>query len=121
MMTDPQMKKMLTGMDGTTGFIYAWNSNDKNVGAGAQEIITLQEVERIDYELRFERPFKNTAYSSLITSTVSSNETEVIWTFHGTLAYPMNLLHVLLNLSQLLGKDLEKSLLNLKHLLENNN
>src|SRR3569832_2028271 len=43
MMADPQMKKMLAGMDGTKGFTYSWESKNKNVGAGAQEIISIQE------------------------------------------------------------------------------
>ncbi|HSH65875.1 MAG TPA: hypothetical protein VLB84_08775 [Bacteroidia bacterium] len=40
-MTDPSMKKTLTGTDGTEGFVYAWDSTNKNVGAGAQEIIKI--------------------------------------------------------------------------------
>lgn len=118
MMTDPAMKKMLTGVDGTRGFVYAWDSANKNAGAGAQEIIEISEGERIDYELRFERPFKNVAYSSLITSAPSPQQTKVTWNFHGKMNYPFNLMHVLLNLSNMLGKDLEISLNNLKNILE---
>ena len=117
-MTDPSMKKTLTGTDGTTGFTYAWDSTDKNVGAGEQVIIQLQENERIDYELRFERPFKNVSYTSLILSSPATDQTTVSWTFHGKMNYPFNLLHAFLNLSKVLGKDLEKSLTNLKNLLE---
>jgi uncharacterized protein YndB with AHSA1/START domain len=114
MMTDPDMRKILTGMDGTKGFTYAWDSNNKNVGAGAQKIIDIQENDRIDYEIRFERPFKSIAYSSLICSAVSADQTEVTWTFHGPVKYPVNILHALLNLAQVLGKDLDTSLHNLK-------
>jgi len=117
-MTDPSMKKIVSGIDGAKGFTYTWDSTNKNVGAGAQEIIDIREEDRIDYELRFERPFKNKAYSSLITSTVSPDEVKVSWTFHGVMKYPMNILHALLNLSQMLGKDLEISLNNLKVVLE---
>lgn len=117
-MTDPSMKKMLSGMDGTKGFTYSWDSSNKNVGAGAQKIIDIRENDRIDYELRFERPFKNKAYSSLITSTISPDQAKVSWTFHGDMKYPMNIMHALLNLSQILGKDLEVSLNNLKIVME---
>lgn len=117
-MTDPSMKKMLSGLDGTKGFIYSWDSTDKNVGAGAQEIIDIREGDRIDYELRFERPFKNTAYSSLITNTVAADQTKITWTFHGRMNYPFNILHALLNLSLVLGKEISISLTNLKVLLE---
>src|SRR3954464_14354106 len=47
-MMDPNMKKIVTGTDGTVGFIYAWESSGKNAGVGAQEIIKLKENERID-------------------------------------------------------------------------
>ncbi|HET6226357.1 MAG TPA: SRPBCC family protein [Bacteroidia bacterium] len=117
-MTDPNMKKTLTGTDGTVGFTYAWDSTNKNVGAGAQEIIKLKENARIDYELRFERPFKNTAFSSLILDDATPGQTKVTWTFHGVMPYPFNLIHALLGLSKMLGKDLEISLLNLKKQLE---
>ena len=118
-MADPSMKKILSGMDGKKGFIYSWDSTDKNVGAGAQEIIEIQEGERVDYELRFERPFKGTSYSSLIMQAVSPDQTKVSWTFHGTMNYPMNIFHALLNLSKVLGKDLDRSLDNLKTIMEN--
>jgi hypothetical protein len=108
----------MTRTDGKIGFIYTWDSTNKNVGKGAQEIIKIIEGERIDYELRFEKPFKNTAYSSLITQGVSADETKVTWTFHGAMKYPWNLMHALLNLSSMLGKDLETSLSNLKNNLE---
>src|SRR6478736_279635 len=37
-MMDPNMKKTYTGTDGTVGFISAWESENKNVGTGEQEI-----------------------------------------------------------------------------------
>jgi hypothetical protein len=35
---DPNMKKTYTGTDAEVGFISAWESTDKNVGVGEQEI-----------------------------------------------------------------------------------
>ena len=32
-MTDPAMKKDFRGTDGTVGFVYAWDSKNKNAGA----------------------------------------------------------------------------------------
>lgn len=57
-MTDPSMKKDFKGTDGTVGFIYAWDSKDKNAGKGEEEIINLIEGEKLDVEVRFERPLK---------------------------------------------------------------
>jgi hypothetical protein len=118
MMTDPAMKKKLTGIDGTVGFIYAWDSSNKNAGKGEQEITKINEGERIDSELRFEKPFKNTSYTAFITQAASADQTRVTWTFYGNMKFPMNLMHALLNLSKMLGNDLETSLSNLKSILE---
>src|SRR5690349_21451901 len=48
-MTDPAMKKEYRGTDGTIGFTYAWDSTNKNVGKGEQEIKQINDGQRIDY------------------------------------------------------------------------
>jgi hypothetical protein len=55
---DPHMKKTYTGTDGTVGFVSAWDSKQKNVGAGEQEIKQINEGTSLVYDLRFIRPFK---------------------------------------------------------------
>ncbi len=117
-MADPAMRKQYTGTDGTVGFVNSWDSDNKNVGKGEQEIIKIKEGERIDYELRFEKPFKNTGYGSLSTESISADQTKVTWAFFGTMKYPMNIMHALLNLSKMLGNDLQTNLSNLKNILE---
>ena len=42
-MKDPNIKLVYGGTDGTVGASSAWESNDKNVGTGAQEIIKMKE------------------------------------------------------------------------------
>src|SRR5215207_2615844 len=58
-MTDPTMKTDLRGTDGTVGFVYAWDSNNKHAGKGEQEIVKLTEGKEVDAELRFEKPFSD--------------------------------------------------------------
>src|SRR2546428_8446319 len=60
---DPNMKKTYRGTDGTVGFVSAWESENKNVGVGEQEIKAIKEGERIDLELRFKKPIENTDYA----------------------------------------------------------
>ena len=115
-MKDPAMKKTYAGTDGTKGFIYSWDSTDKNVGAGAQEILNIADNSRIDYELRFERPMKNTGKSSFIVDKVNENETSVTWTFISPTKFPFSLFAPILK--KMLGKQIESSLQNLKTLLE---
>jgi len=47
---DPDMKNSYTGVDGTVGFIAAWESENENVGVGEQEILAIDK-NRIDYAL----------------------------------------------------------------------
>ncbi|MBP7400952.1 MAG: SRPBCC family protein [Chitinophagales bacterium] len=115
-MKDPNQQTTEQGTDGTVGYIYTWDSKDKNVGAGAQEIKAITPGEIIEYELRFERPMKNTAQSKFLFESVSENQTKVIWDFRGPTKFPMSLFKGLI--AKMLGKDLAKSLENLKAKLE---
>jgi hypothetical protein len=116
-MMDPNMKKEFKGTDGTVGFTSAWDSQEKNVGAGEQEIKKITDGERIDFELRFKRPFEATDYAFMSTEPVDS-QTKVKWGFNGTMKYPMNLMLLCMDMDKMLGKDLDTGLSNLKNVLE---
>ena len=115
-MKDPGMKKNYSGSDGTKGFIYSWESKDKNVGAGSQEITNITEPSRIDYELRFLRPMQNTGTSSFILNKSGEHITSVSWIFQSPTKFPMSLFAPIFK--NMLGKQINQSLLNLKDLLE---
>ncbi len=115
---DPNMKKEFRGVDGTVGFVSAWTSEDKNVGAGEQEIKKISADERIDYELRFIKPFKSVSNAYMQTEKISETETLVKWGFDGKMNYPMNFMLLFLKMDQLIGKDFEEGLSNLKGILE---
>jgi uncharacterized protein YndB with AHSA1/START domain len=115
-MIDPTMKVDLKGTDGTVGFTYAWDSENKQAGKGEQEIVKIVDGELLDVEVRFERPFKSTAKTPIKTSAVSENQTKVIWGMEGNSKYPMNAMNPFMD--NLLGKDLEISLSTLKNILE---
>ena len=115
---DLNAKKEFKGIDGTVGFVYAWQSNNKEVGKGEQEIKAIDVGNKIDYELRFLEPFKSVAESYIITETVSDNQTKVKWGFKGSINYPLNVLKLFFNMDDLIGKDFEKGLNNLKGVLE---
>lgn len=119
-MADPNSKKTFTGTDGTIGAIYTWDSENKQVGKGAQEIIAIEENKRIDYELRFEKPFKNTAYGAMATEAAGPGQTNVTYSFRGDSAYMMRVMQTVFNIANILGKEMNITLNNLKTLLENN-
>jgi len=115
-MKDPNMKKTYSGIDGTKGFVYSWDSKDKNVGAGSQEITDISEGSRIDYKLQFIRPMQNTAVSSFILNKTGEDNTLVTWTFRCPTKFPMSLFTPIFK--NMLGKQLNTGLQNLKGLLE---
>jgi len=115
---DPAMKKEYKGTDGTVGFIASWQSENKKVGKGEQEILKIAEGQRIDMELRFYEPFAATDSAYMITDVVSENETKVTWGFVGHISYPMNILLLTMDMEKELGVPLQQGLENLKTLLE---
>ncbi len=115
-MKDPGKETTSTGTDGTEGFVYTWNSKDKNVGAGSQKITKITDGQRIEYELNFERPMKNTGTSKFIIESLSADQTNVIWDFRGPTRFPMSLFTGIIK--KMLGKDIAQSLENLKVKLE---
>lgn len=117
-MTEPQMKKTFTGTDGAPGFIYAWDSQNKQAGKGEQEIKNIVMNERVDIEVRFEKPFKGVSRIYMTTEGISANETKVTTAFTGEKNFGMKLAHMLFGLEKVLGKDLEITLANLKQVLE---
>lgn len=115
---DPNMKKEYRGTDGTVGFVSAWESQNKEVGKGEQEIKAIKDGERIDYELRFMEPFEATDNAYMTTEAVSDSSTKVTWGFNGRMPYPMNLMLLGMDMEGMLGKDLQQGLDNLKVELE---
>ncbi len=116
-MMDPDMKKEYQGIDGTVGFVYAWDSaKKKNVGAGEQEIKQIIPGTQIEFELRFTRPMQDVAKATMKTKSISDNETKVTWVFESTMKYPMNLMMGMIQ--KMLSKDLSTGLDNLKVYLE---
>lgn len=116
-MHDPDMKRTYSGTDGTVGFVYAWDGN-KRAGKGEQEITGLRENERVDIEIRFERPFKAVSQAHMDLSAESPTQTRVTWGFHSKMNYPMNAILLFMNMDKALGADMETSLLTLKQNLE---
>jgi len=115
---DPNMKKTFKGTDGTVGFVSAWESDNKEVGKGEQEIMKIDEGNRIDFELRFMEPFEATDDAYMITQEVAPTITKVKWGFSGSMDYPMNIMLLFMDMEGILGADLQKGLENLKKELE---
>ncbi|GAB3915211.1 SRPBCC family protein [Mucilaginibacter boryungensis] len=117
-MIDPNVRKTFKGTDGTVGFFYAWESDNKQVGKGEQTITGLTDNKKVDYHLRFIEPFQGEAESYIATEGLTNGQTKVTWAFFGKRNFMMKLMHIVLNLKKTLKKDLHTSLTNLKTVLE---
>jgi hypothetical protein len=115
---DPEVKKVFSGTDGTVGAMSAWDSEKKEVGKGEQTIVAIKEGERIDFGLHFMKPFEAKDHAYFITESLDSNQTKITWGFDGKMEYPMNLMLLCMNMDEMLGKDLQAGLDNLKMVLE---
>ncbi|MEI9810901.1 MAG: SRPBCC family protein [Bacteroidota bacterium] len=115
-MKDPNIKIVYTGTDGTAGFKSAWESNDKNVGIGEQEIIRITEGESMEVEIRFKKPFEGTNYATTAVMATSDTQTKVSSVFYSKSTFPKNIMNLFMD--KLVGKDMQKNLENMKRNLE---
>lgn len=115
-MRDPKVRLTYTGTDGAVGFISAWESNDKNVGIGEQEIINVKEGESIEVEIRFKKPFEATNYALTTIAAEGNNQARVSNKFYGRSKFPMNIMNLFMG--KIVGKDMQQNLQNLKNNLE---
>jgi hypothetical protein len=117
MMMDPGMKKEYSGTDGQEGFVYSWDSsNHRNVGAGAQKILKIEQDKSINYELRFIRPMQDIAAAAIKTTATTDGKTLVQWSFNNKMKFPMNVMKPIM--ISMLSKSLDQSLANLKKFAE---
>jgi hypothetical protein len=117
---DPEMKQIYTGEDGQVGFVSRWESDNEDVGIGEQEITKIVDGIKIETELRFYKPFEQTDQAYFKTNEVEDGITRLSWGFYGKMDYPMNLLLLFMDFEEMVGKDLELGLQNIKKILENN-
>lgn len=115
---DPNVKLTYEGTDGEVGFISKWDSDHEELGTGEQEIKKIVDGERIDYELRFIKPWEATNNAWMITEEAEAGKTKVRWGFSGEMPRPMNLMLVFTDFEALIGKDFEDGLKNLKEVVE---
>jgi hypothetical protein len=108
---DPNMRKKYTGTDRQIGFISRWESDEKNVGVGEQEIVGLEENKLMRTELRFDVNFTFESFDE--------DQTKVTWKMSSKMPYPMNIMLVFMNMEKMLGDDFEVGLKNAKDIFEN--
>jgi uncharacterized protein YndB with AHSA1/START domain len=113
---DPAMKRTLAGAPRGEGAVYAWEGDGK-VGAGRMEITDAVEPAKVTIKLDFIKPFeaRNTAEFTLVPK---GDSTEVTWAMQGPNPYFAKLIHLVVDMDAMVGKDFEAGLANLKTIAE---
>lgn len=113
---DPAMKRTYGGSDSGKGAVYAWDG-DRNVGSGRMEILEASAPSKIVIKLDFFTPFEghNTAEFTILPQ---GDATRVDWVMYGPANFMSRLIQVFINLDNMIGKDFEAGLANLKKLTE---
>ncbi len=112
---DPAMKRAQSGATNGPGSIYEWQGN-KKVGKGRMEILQSTPTQ-ITIKLDFLEPFEahNTAQFDL---KAQDQTTLVTWTMFGPSNYMSKLMQVFFSMDNMIGKDFEAGLVNMKAVAE---
>jgi hypothetical protein len=120
---DPAMKRSFSGAGSGKGAVYAWDGN--KVGSGSMEILDTSVPSKITIKLDFFKPFEghNTAEFTMLpqgdaTTTGTTVGTTVTWAMFGPAPFMSKLMQVFMNMDNMIGKDFETGLANLKKLTE---
>lgn len=113
---DPAMKRSFGASSAGQGATYAWQGN-KDVGQGSMEIVESVTPSRIRLKLDFIQPFEA---HNVVTFTLTSQGkgTEISWAMEGPVPYFAKIIHVFINMDEMVGRDFEAGLANLKTLAE---
>ena len=113
---DPAMKRTYSGAERGKGAVYAWEG-DKNVGSGRMEILEASPPQKVVIKLDFFTPFDghNTAEFTMLPQ---GDGTHVTWVMYGPARFVTKLIQIFMNLDNMIGKDFEAGLANLKTVTE---
>jgi len=109
---DPDAKSTYEGPAEGVGAIMRWSGNNK-VGAGSMTIVESRPSARVGFKLEFLRPFKATNTAEF-TFRAEDGQTVVTWTMAGRNNFMGKAFGLLMNCDDLVGKDFDKGLANLK-------
>ncbi|WP_454907714.1 SRPBCC family protein [Variovorax gossypii] len=109
---DPDMQRSFGGSASGKGATYAWESKGK-AGAGRMEITESTPSSKIAINLDFTRPMEGHNVAEF-TLQPQGNATQVTWSMHGPSPYVAKLMGIFFNMDQMIGKDFETGLANLK-------
>jgi hypothetical protein len=113
---DPLMTRKYSGAESGKGAVYEWKGNN-SVGEGRMEITNTSEPLQVTIKLDFIKPFEGHNVAEFVL--VPENDgTVVIWKMDGPAPYLVRLMGVFVDMDNMIGKDFETGLANLKTITE---
>ena len=109
---DPEMKRTLGGPASGPGATYAWQGSSK-VGAGRMEIKEVTAPAQVRIQLDFIKPFEGHNVAEF-TLAPQGKATQVTWAMRGPSPFVAKLMGIFVDMDQMIGKDFEAGLANLK-------
>ncbi len=108
---DPNLTRKFSGASSGTGAAYDWSGN-KKVGQGRMDI-TGTTPSRIDIDLHFMKPFE-VRNKTVFSLSPRDGGTDVRWEMNGTSPFMFKVMGLFKNMDQMIGKDFEAGLANMK-------
>jgi hypothetical protein len=112
---DPAMKRTYGAVTAGKGATYAWDG-DKNVGQGSIEIIE-SGPRKILFKLDFVKPFEAHNMGEFLLEP-KGDSTSVTWATYGPSPYMSKVIGTFMNIDDMIGRDFEKGLADLKAAVE---
>jgi hypothetical protein len=108
---DPAMKRTFGAKTMGKGAAYAWEG--KEVGQGSMEIVDSPAPSKVAIKLDFVRPFE--AHNMVdFTLEPKGDSTQVTWAMAGDTPFFGKIIHVFINMDNMVGKDFDAGLASLK-------
>ena len=113
---DPAMKRTYSGTTNGKGAVYEWDSDGK-AGRGRMEITDTSAPSKVAIKLDFFKPFES---HNMVEFTIEpkGDSTNVTWAMHGPNLYIGKVMSIFFNMDNMIGKDFETGLANIKALAE---
>ena len=108
---DPAMKRTYGAVTAGKGATYAWDG-DKNVGQGSMEMIE-SGPRKVVLKLDFVKPFEAHNMGEFLLEP-KGDSTSVTWATYGPSPYMSKVIGTFMNIDDLIGRDFEKGLADLK-------
>jgi uncharacterized protein YndB with AHSA1/START domain len=113
---DPAMKKSYAGAPRGTGAVYEWSGNRK-AGQGRMEITESSPASKVTIKLDFLKPFEGHNTAEFILQP-EGNATQITWATYGPLSRIGKVMSLFFSMDNLVGRDFETGLANIKAIAE---